>query len=138
MAGLQLDAERLRLREIDVSLKEWGRWSSDNISAGLGLPSAQAWVKVKGRDIEDFDMQRVEEVEDGYSVWKMVTLASVRGQQRRHNLQLLFILKIHYCEAGNVLDKVHHTARMFHTSLSRPTYYRRLDEARRKLATLIY
>ena len=138
MAGIQLDTERTRLRELDISLKEWGRWSSDNISAGLGLPSAQPWTKVNGRHIEDFDMQRIEEVEDGYTIWKMVTLASTRGHVRRHNLLLLFILKIHYCEVAAVPDKIHHTGRMFHTIMTRRTYYRRLDEARRKLATLIY
>lgn len=136
--GIHADSERLLLREVDVSLKQWGRWSATGWSAGLGYPSQTPFAKVRGRDIDDGDMTRIEEVEFGYTTWLMVTKASTSGHTRRRNLLWLFILRIHYCEAGAVTDKIHHTGRMFHMRLSRSKYYVLLREARLGLATLIY
>ena len=138
MAGIQRDTERTLLREVDHSLKEWGRWSSDSMHANLGYPTEATFAQVRGRNVDTVDMRRVEEIENAYTAWKMFILQNTTGAVRRHRLLLLFILKLHYCEENTVADKVHHTSRAFHRPLSRSMYYVLLREARLKLAMLVY
>lgn len=137
MGGIQVDTERAILREADRALKEWGRWSSDSMGSELGYPSASPFVTVRGDSIENHDMGLVEGVENAYTTWRMVTLAQEDDEVRQYHLLLQFILKIHYCEAGHVADKVHHTSRACHCQLSRSQYYVHLREARLKLGKLL-
>lgn len=139
MAGIQVDSERLMLREVDKSLSEWGRWSSRGGRPHLGYPSEWPVSRVRGRNADDrYDMKRVQEIEFGFTTWMMYTKISTQGAVRRHNMMLLFILRLHYTEPGSAADKAHHVSRMFRRKVGRSQYYVLLREARLKLATLIY
>lgn len=131
-------SDREKLKQVDDYLKEWGRWSSDNPGAGLGYPNTVSFMRVRGKDVEEYAMWKVEAVENAYTTWKMVVQSSPPSRQRTHIGMLLFILKIHYCEVGNVQDRVYHTGRYFRRPLSRSQYYVLLKEARVKFATLLF
>lgn len=137
--GIQGDTDRTLLREVDLSLQEWGRWSSSGgVGAGLGYPSTVPWLATRGRAVDDFDMRRVMEVENAITTWGMVVRQLPPGPVRRNRLMQLFQLRMHYSEPGQVSDKIHHLSRFFHKRISRSQYYVLLREARLNLARLIY
>ena len=108
--------------EIDRELRNWSVWSRGG-RPELGYPSEQPFSKSPQQPGPPCDIAQAENTESSLILWRLLA-RDLDEDRRQHNVKLITAIKLHYLS-----DRAAHTkAKMLH--VSRPTFYRMIEEAR--------
>ena len=107
---------------VESDLRNWSVWSRGGWPR-LDCPTEQPFSRSPQDPSPPMDVRRAEQTEEALVLWRLLA-RDLEERKRTQNLKLITALKLHY-----LTDKAAHTkAKILH--VSRPTYYRMLDEAR--------
>ena len=107
---------------VDADLRNWSVWSRGGYP-NLGHPKEQPFSNQPQDPSPPCNIGDAEKAEEALVLWRLLC-RDMDERKRRQNVKLISALRLHYLSN----QAAHTKAKILH--VSRPTFYRLLDEAR--------
>ena len=107
---------------VDADLRNWSVWSRGGYP-NLGHPTEQPFSSQPQQPSPPCNIREAEQAEAALVLWRLLA-RDLDESGRERNIKLISTLRLHYLSN----QAAHTKAKILH--VSRPTFYRLLDEAR--------